>query len=64
MEKKPLLSKQLKLLTNEKWKPYIRYKKETDTWITKAIQEKRTEKDQMERTISETVSKIRILMEK
>ena len=30
-------SKQLKRLTNERWKPYIRYEKETDRWISKAI---------------------------
>ena len=64
MEKRPLLSKPLELLKNERWKPYIRYQKETDTWITKAIREKRTEKDKMERTISEIVSKIRILMDR
>ena len=37
MGKNPLQSKQLKRLMNERWKPYIRYEKETDRWIAKAI---------------------------
>ena len=64
MGKKPLQSKLLKSLKNEKWKPYIRYQKKTDTWITKAIKEKQAGNDKMERTISEIVSKIRILMDR
>ena len=31
-------SKQQRLLTNERWEPYIRRDKETDEWIYKAIQ--------------------------
>ena len=64
MEKKPLLSKPLKFLKNERWKPYIRYQKETDTWITKAIQEKPTGDEEMEETVGEIISKIRILMDR
>ena len=64
MEKKPLLSKPLKFLKNERWKPYIRYQKETDTWITKAIREERTGGEKMEETTGEITSKIRILMDK
>ena len=64
MEKKPLLSRPLKFLKNERWKPYIRYQKETDTWITKAIQEKPTGDEEMEETVGEIISKIRILMDR
>ena len=64
MEKKPLLSKPLKFLKNERWKPYIRYQKETDTWITKAIQEKSAGDEEMEETMGKIISKIRILMDK
>ena len=31
-------SKQQRLLTNERWEPYIKWDKETDEWIYKAIQ--------------------------
>ena len=64
MEKKPLLSKQLKLLTNEKWKPYIRYKKETDTWIAKAVQEERSDSKKVEGIVDKMSSKIKVLMER
>ena len=64
MEKKPLLSKPLKLLKSERLKPYIRYEKETDTWITKAIREKQSDNKKMERTVDEMPSKIKIIMEK
>ena len=64
MEKKPLLSKQLKLLTNEKWKPYIRYKKETDTWIAKAVQEERSDSKKVEGIMDKMSSKIKVLMER
>ena len=39
MAKKHLPFKQQRSLKNERWRPYIRYQKETDTWITKAIRE-------------------------
>ena len=64
MEKKPLLSKPLKFLKNEGWKPYVRYQKETDTWIAKAIREKPARDEEMEETVGEIISKIRILMDK
>ena len=64
MEKKPLLSKPPKSLKNERWKPYIRYQKETDTWITKAIREKQARDEKMEETVGKIISKIRILMDK
>ena len=37
MEKNPLQFKQQKKLLNERWKPYVRYEKETGRWIAKAI---------------------------
>ena len=64
MVKKPLLSKQLKLLKSEKWKPYIRFEKETGTWITKAIREERFESKKMERIMDKISSKIKVLMER
>ena len=64
MEKKPLLSKQLKLLKSEKWKPYIRYKKETDTWIAKAVREERSDIKKVEGIVDKTSSKIKVLMER
>ena len=64
MAKKPLPSRQLKLLTNEKWRPYIRFEKETGTWITKAIREERFESKKMERIMDKISSKIKVLMER
>ena len=64
MVKKHLLSKQLKLLKIEKWKPYIRFEKETGTWITKAIREERFESKKMERIMDKISSKIKVLMER
>ena len=56
MAKKPLQSKPQRLLTNERWKPYIRYHKETDTWTIKAIQ--------VEEIMLEDTSNIKILVNK
>ena len=64
MEKKPLPSKPLKSLKNERWKPYIRYQKETDTWITKAIKEVREGKRILEETMDQIPSKIKVLMDR
>ena len=64
MEKKPLQSKQHKLQKNERWTPYIRYQKETDTWITKAIREERSGNEKMEGNMEKIIPKIRILMER
>ena len=64
MEKKPLQSKPQRLLKNEGWTPYVRYQKETDTWITKAIKEERGDSEEMEETMDQTASKIRILMDR
>ena len=64
MERRLSQSKPLKLLKNEKWKPYIRYQKETDTWVAKAIRKERSGNEKMEETVEELTSKIRILMER
>jgi len=62
MARNPLQSKQLRKLMNEKWKPYIRYEKETDRWISKAIRVDRTGDDNMEETVEKT--QIKVLMDK
>ena len=64
MEKKHLLSKPLELLKNERWKPYVRYQKETDTWIAKAIKEVREGKRIVEETMDQISSKIKVLMDR
>ena len=64
MEKKPLPSKPLKFLKNERWRPYIRYQKETDTWIAKAIKEVREGKRIVEETMDQITSKIKVLMDR
>ena len=64
MEKKLLHFKPQKLLKNERWRPYVRYEKETDTWIAKAIKEKRSGSREMEKTMDKIPSKIKVLMER
>ena len=60
MAKNPLQSKQLKKLSNERWKPYIRYEKETDSWIAKAVRVNREREEGLDR-ISQK-KEIQILM--
>jgi hypothetical protein len=43
-------SKQQRLLTNERWEPYIRRDKETDEWIYKAIRVDQDRNEEMEKT--------------
>ena len=64
MEKKLLHFKPQKLLKNERWRPYVRYEKETDTWIAKAIKEERSGSREMEKTMDKIPSKIKVLMER
>ena len=64
MEKKPLLSKPQRLLKNEKWKPYIRFEKETGRWIAKAVRKERSDNKTMEGTMDKISSKIKVLMER
>ena len=64
MEKKPLPSRPLRSPKNERWKPYIRYSKETGEWIAKAIREERPGREKMEKTMDKISSKIKILMER
>ena len=64
MEKKPSLSRPQRLLKSEKWRPYIRFEKETGRWIAKAIREKRPGRQEMEGIMDKMSSKIKILMER
>ena len=64
MVKKPLQSRQQRLLKSEKWRPYVRYQKETDTWIAKAVKEVRKGKRIMEETMDQISSKIKVLMDR
>ena len=62
MEKKLSQSKPLRLLKNERWRPYIRYSKETGEWITKAIREERPGEEKMEKAMDQVSSEIKISM--
>ena len=64
MAKKLLRSKLLRSPTNERWTPYVRYKKETDAWIAKAIREEQPDREKVERTMDKIPSKIKVLMER
>ena len=64
MEKKPSLSRQRRLLKSEKWRPYIRFEKETGEWIAKAIREERSGEEEMEKTMDQVSSKIKISMDR
>ena len=64
MEKKPSLSRPQRLLKSEKWRPYIRFKKETGEWIAKAIREERSNNEKVEEIMDKMSSKIKILMER
>ena len=62
MAKNPLPSKQLRRLMNERWKPYIRYDKKKDRWISKAIRVDQERDDYMEEIMEK--SQVNILMDK
>jgi len=62
MAKNPLASRQLRKLMNERWKPYIRYDKKEDRWISKAIRIDREGKGYMEETMEKT--QIKVLMDR
>ena len=64
MEKKPLPFRPPRLPKNERWRPYIRYEKETGAWIAKAIREERTDNEKAERIMDKISSKIKVLMER
>jgi len=64
MERKPLPSRQQRLLKSERWRPYIRFEKETGEWIAKAVRERRPDGEKMEGTMDQISSKIKILMER
>jgi hypothetical protein len=48
MEKNHSLSRQQRLLTNERWEPYIKWDKETDEWVYKAIRVDSYKDEEME----------------
>ena len=62
MAKNPLASRQLRKLMNERWKPYVRYNKKEDRWISKAIRIDREGDGYMEETMEKT--QIKVLMDK
>ena len=62
MAKNPLPSKRLRRLMNERWKPYIRYNKKEDRWISKAIRVDQERDDYMEEIMEK--SQVNILMDK
>ena len=62
MERNPLQSRLLRSPMNERWKPYIRYNKDTDSWVAKAIKIDGQEKERMD-TISKK-PQIKILMDR
>jgi hypothetical protein len=64
MEKKPSLSRQRRLLKSERWRPYIRFEKETGRWIAKAIRERRPGNEKVEEVMDKMSSKIKILMDR
>ena len=64
MEKKPSLSRPQRLLKSERWRPYIRYEKETGAWIAKAIREEQPDNEKVERIMDKISSKIKVLMER
>ena len=64
MAKKHLPFRQQRLQKNERWRPYIRFEKETGRCIAKAIREERPDNEKMERIMDKMSSKIKILMER
>ena len=64
MEKKPSLFRPQRLLRSERWRPYIRFEKETGEWIAKAIREERSGNEKMEKIMDKVSSKIKVLMER
>ena len=47
---------------NERWKPYIRYNKDTDSWISKAIKIDRYRDEEMEEIMEK--AQIEVLMDR
>ena len=62
MAKNPLLSKQPRRLMNERWKPYIRYDKKEDRWISKAIRVDGDREEKMDTIIEK--KQLKILMDR
>ena len=62
MAKNPLQSKQPRNPLNERWKPYIRYDKKEDRWISKAIRVDGDRKEKMDTIIEK--KQLKILMDR
>ena len=62
MEKNPLQSRPLRKLVNERWKPYVRYEKETGRWIAKAIRVEQEAREGIEEVVDQVSSKIQVIM--
>ena len=58
MEKNPLQSRPLRKLENERWKPYVRYEKETDRWIAKAIRIGKASEERVDKADQKTQHQI------
>ena len=58
MEKNHSQSRQQKRLRDERWKPYIRYEKETDRWISKAIRIDGYRDEEVDKDAKEEESKV------
>ena len=58
MAKNPLQSKQPRNPLNERWKPYIRYDKKEDRWISKAIRVDRCRDEKVDTVIEKKQFKI------
>ena len=62
MGKNPLQFRQPRKQMNERWKPYIRYEKETDRWISKAIRIDEYRDEEMDTDVKK--EQIKILMDR
>ncbi len=55
MERSPLQSKRRGLQKNERYEPYVRWNKETDEWVYKAIKVDTNGDEEMEETAESTI---------
>ena len=62
MARNPLQSKQLRKLMNERWKPYIRYDKKKDRWISKAIRIDQNREEKVDTVVEK--KQLKILMDR
>ena len=62
MAKSPLQSRPLRRLMNERWKPYIRYDKKEDRWISKAIRIDQNREEKVDTVVEK--KQLKILMDR